>query len=126
MSFADSRLDSLRQTALMHIAQNPELDFEALRAHLANLGFAEDLGNLLNSDIYVHAGFARPTASMDQATAGWDQTFALCQQTNLKADLERAQAELEANPSDQTWAAFMALKEQDQPGDDDDSNGPDF
>jgi len=127
MSFADSRLDSLRQTALMHIAQNPELDFEALRAHLANLGFAEDLGNLLNSDVYVHAGFARPTASMDQATAGWDQTFALCQQTNLKADIERAQAELEANPSDQTWAAFMALKEQDQPGDEDDnSDGPNF
>jgi DNA primase len=126
MSFADSRLDSLRQTALMHIAQNPELDFEALRAHLANLGFAEDLGNLLNSDIYVHAGFARPTASMDQATAGWDHTFAMCQRTDLEADFERAKAELEANPSDQTWATFMALKEQVQPGEDEDGDGPDF
>ncbi|MBY0511828.1 MAG: DNA primase [Rhodospirillaceae bacterium] len=126
MSFADSRLDSLRQTALMHLAQNPELDFEALRAHLANLGFAEDLGNLLNSDVYVHAGFARPTASMDQATAGWDHTFALCQRTDLEADFERAKAELEANPSDQTWATFMALKEQVQPDEDEDGNGPDF
>lgn len=127
MSFADSRLDSLRQTALMHIAQNPDLDFEALRAHLANLGFAEDLRNLLNSDIYVHAGFARPTATMDQATTGWDHTFALCQRVELMADFERAKAELNENPSsEQAWATFTALQAQVRPGDDEDGNGPDF
>ncbi len=127
MSFADSRLDSLRQTALMHIAQNPELDFEALRAHLANLGFADDLGNLLKSDIYVHAGFARPTASMDEATIGWDHTFALCQRAELMADFERAKAELDENPSsEQAWATFSALQAQVQPGDDEDGDGPDF
>ena len=120
MSFADSRLDSLRQTALMHLAQNPELDFEALRAHLANLGFAEDLGNLLNSDIYVHAGFARPTASMDQATSGWDHTFELCQRVDWEADLKRAEMDLAENPSEQTLATFRALKEQVQPGADED------
>jgi hypothetical protein len=83
---SDSRLDSLRQTALMHLAQNPELDFEAFGAHLANLGFAEDLENLLNSDICVHAGFKRPSASMDQATIDRDCTFALCRRTGLETD----------------------------------------
>ena len=120
MSFADSRLDSLRQTALMHIAQNPQLDFEALRAHLAELGFAEELGNLLNSDIYVHAAFALATATMDEATAGWDHTFTLCQRAELEADLKRAEQELTDNPSEQTFAAYKALQEQVRPAGDED------
>ena len=129
MSFADSRLDSLRQTALMHIAQNPELDFAALQAHLAKLGFAEELGNLLNSDFYIHAGWARPAASMDEATAGWDHTFTLCQRAELEADLKRAQDEMTENPSDETLAAYTALhalvhppEEGDEPGFDETSH----
>jgi DNA primase len=119
MGLSDSRLDSLRQSALMHIAQNPELDFVALRAHLANLGFAEELENLLNSDIYVHAGFARPATSMDQATAGWDHTFRLCRRADLEADLKRAEAELAENPSEQAFATLKALRDQAHPDEED-------
>jgi len=126
MSFADSRLDSLRQTALMHIAQNPDLDFVALRAHLATLGFAEELEALLNSDTYVHASFARPTTPLDQATAGWDHTFTLCQRTDLEADLKRAEAELAENPSEQSFAAFKALRDQVRPAGDEDGDEPGF
>ena len=122
MGLADSRLDSLRQTALMHIAQNPELDFDALRGHLTNLGFAEELGNLLNSDIYVHAGFARPATSMDEATAGWDHTFTLCQRAELEADLKRAQDEMTENPSEHSFAAYKALQDQVRPAGDDDGD----
>ena len=122
MSFADSRLDSLRQSALMHIAQNPQLDFEALQAHLAKLGFAEELGNLLNSDIYVHAGFALSIAPMDEATAGWDHTFTLCQRAGLEADLKRAEQELTDNPSEHTFAAYKALQEQVRPAGDEDGD----
>jgi DNA primase len=110
MSFADSRLDSLRQSALMHIAQNPQLDFVAFRAHLANLGFAEELENLLNSDIYLHAGFARADASLEEAAIGWDHTFRLCQRADLEADLNRALEDMTENPSDETLAAYTALR----------------
>ncbi len=122
MGLADSRLDSLRQTALMHIAQNPELDFVAFRAHLANLGFAEELENLLNSDIYLHAGFARAEAGLDDATTGWDHTFTLCQRVELEADLKRAELELAENPSEQTFAAYKALQDQVRPAGDEDGD----
>jgi len=122
MGLADSRLDSLRQSALMHIAQNPELDFVAFRAHLANLGFAEELENLLNSDIYLHAGFARAEAGLDEATAGWDHTFKLCQRAELEADLKRAEQELAENPSEQTFAAYKALQDQVRPAGDEDGD----
>jgi len=122
MSLSDSRLDSLRQTALMHIAQNPELDFEALRAHLAKLGFVEELETLLNSDIYVHAKFARADASLDSATSGWDHTFTLCQRAELLADLKRAEIELAENPSEQTLVAYKALLDQVRPAGDEDGD----
>jgi DNA primase len=120
MTFTDSQLDSLRQSALIHIAQNPELDFAALRAHLANLGFAEELETLLNSEVYVHAGFARSAASLDEATAGWDHTFTLCQRAELEADLKRAEEELAENPSEESFARFKALQDQVRPAGDED------
>ena len=126
MTFADSRLDSLRQTALMHIAQNPTLDFEALRAHLANLGFAEELENLLNSDIYVHARFARSTEPLDAATTGWDHTFKLCQRAEVEADLKRAEEELVENPSEESFARFKALQDQVRPAGEDDGDESDL
>ncbi len=122
MEFADSRLDSLRQSAVIHIAQNPGLDFEALGAHLARLGFAEELGNLLNSETYVHAAFALPAAALETATAGWDHTFTLCQRADLEADLKRAEIELAENPSEHTLAAYKALLDLVRPAGDEDGS----
>ncbi|MGE3476517.1 MAG: DNA primase [Rhodospirillaceae bacterium] len=122
LDFADSRLDLLRQTALIHVAQDPELDFGGLQAHLANTGFAAELETLLNSNTYVHAGFARPTAPKEQAISGWDHTFALCQRADLEADLKRAELELAENPSEHALAVFEALQRQVRPPGDEDSD----
>lgn len=122
LEFADSRLDLLRQTALIHVAQDPELDFGGLEAHLAAIGFAAELETLLNSNTYVHAGFARPKAPKEQAINGWDHTFALCQRAALEADLKRAEVELAENPSDRALAAFEALQKQVRPPGDEDSD----
>jgi DNA primase len=122
LDFADSRLDLLRQTALIHVAQDPELDFGGLQAHLATIGFAAELETLLNSNTYVHAGFARPTAPREQAISGWDHTFALCQRADLEADLKRAELELAENPSEQAFAVFEALQRQVRPPGDEDSD----
>ncbi len=122
LDFADSRLDLLRQTALIHVAQDPELDFGALHAHLASIGFAAELETLFNSNTYVHAGFARPTAPKEQAITGWDHTFALCQRADMEADLKRAELELAENPSERAFAAFEALQKQVRPPGDEDGD----
>ncbi|MBX7200130.1 MAG: DNA primase [Rhodospirillaceae bacterium] len=122
LMFSDARLDSLRQSALLHLAQTQELDFATLRAQLASQGFAQELANLLDSDIYVHAGFAKPLVAAAQALAGWDHTYALIQRTDLEADLKRAEQDLAENPSEQTFAALKALREQTGPAEDDDQD----
>jgi DNA primase len=114
MTFSDPRLDSLRQTAVIHIAQHPELDFAVLSAHLSSVGYAAEIATLLQPEVYQHAAFARPTAQLADATKGWDETFSLNQLPVLEADLARAQRELEENPTEETLAARDALLMQKQ------------
>lgn len=118
MSFADSRLDSLRQSALMHLSQVPNLEFDGLQAHLASLGFADELKKLISSEVYIHAGFARPDAELQDATNGWDHTFSLCQRDDLEADVRRAADDMINEPTDSTFAVFRSLRTEGQASDD--------
>lgn len=112
MVLADSRLDSLRQSALMHLSHQPDLDSQTLRAHLAGIGYAPDLENLLGEDTYVHAAFARADAATVKATEGWDDTFGWYQRSGLEADLNQLRENLATNPTDETVAAMNSLAEQ--------------
>lgn len=114
MAFADSRLDSLRQSALMHLSQSPNLEFPDLEAHLAGLGFAAELKKLISSEVYVHAGFARPEAPLEDATKGWDHTFSLCQRSDLEADIRRAADDVINDPTDSAFAVFRTLRTEGQ------------
>ena len=120
MSFTGSRLDSLRQSALMQLSQSPSLEFEGLRTHLASLGFADELKKLISSEVYIHAGFARPEAELQDATNGWDHTFSLCQRDDLEADVRRAADEMINEPTDSTFAVFRSLRTEGQASDDND------
>jgi DNA primase len=112
MVLADSRLDSLRQQALMHLAHQPDLDSDTLKAHLAGLGYDHDLEALLSEDTYVHAAFARPTAEAVQATEGWDNTFGWYQRSGLEAELNQLKEALATNPTEEVIAAINSLAEQ--------------
>ncbi|MDX2145033.1 MAG: DNA primase [Rhodospirillaceae bacterium] len=112
MVFADSRLDSVRQSALMHLAHQPDLDSQTLRAHLDGLGYGRELDALLGQDTYVHAAFARPQADLTDATKGWDHTFSLCERSGLETDFRQAQAEFVQNPTEESFSALKSLAEQ--------------
>ncbi len=118
MVFADSRLDSLRQSALMHLSQSPNLEFEGLKSHLDGLGFADELKKLISSEVYIHAGFARPDTALEDATTGWDHTFSLCQRDDLEADVRRAADDLINDPSDSAFATFRTLRTEGQASED--------
>ncbi|MFL2771923.1 MAG: DNA primase [Rhodospirillaceae bacterium] len=117
MNFADSRLDSLRQSALMQLSRFPSLDFEALEAHLTELGFAAELTNLTSLEVYIHAGFARPNATIEEAANGWDHTFLFSQRADIEADVRQAADELIKEPSDSAFAIFRSLRTEGQTSD---------
>lgn len=119
MSFADSRLDSLRQSALMQLSQSPNLESGPLQAHLNDLGFADALKKLISSEVYIHAAFARPDATPENATTGWDDTFSLCGLGEREADIRQAAQDLIEDQSDTAFARFRSLRTEGQARDDD-------
>lgn len=118
MTFADSRLDSLRQSALMHLSQSPNLESGPLQAHLIDLGFADALKKLISSEVYIHAAFARPDATPENATTGWDDTFSLCGLGEREADIRQAAQDLIEDQSDTAFARFRSLRTEGQLQDD--------
>ncbi len=117
ITFPDSRLDSLRQSALMHLSHSASLESAGLQAHLAGLGFADELKKLISSEVYIHAGFARPDAALEDATTGWDHTFLLCQRGDLEEDVRRAADDLINDPTDSAFAVFRSLRTEGQTSD---------
>ncbi|MEQ8735095.1 MAG: DNA primase [Rhodospirillaceae bacterium] len=120
MPYADSRLDSLRQSALMHLSQSSNLESQVLKDHLSELGFSDELKKLISSEVYIHAGFARQEAQLEDATKGWDHTFSLCQRGDLEADVRRAADDLINDPTDNAFAVFQSLRTEGQESDDND------
>ena len=65
------RLDELRQEVLRIVLNDPTLDSGALINHLKQAGYGSELDMLLSENVYVHAGFAKPTAEYAAAIRGW-------------------------------------------------------
>jgi DNA primase len=68
---ANQRLDELRQEVLRTVLNEPTLDSAALINHLKQAGYGAELEVLLSDSIYIHAGFAKPSAEYAAAIRGW-------------------------------------------------------
>ena len=64
-----------------------DLDSDSLKRHLSDTVGAGILAGLLGKDVLLHAGFARPEASLDEAQAGVRDLLASMQRQNRSRDL---------------------------------------
>lgn len=111
-AFSMVELDNLRQEALKTLARDASLDTEAFQRHLRDSGFAKILDSLLSPRVYEHADFARPTKQVDQALAGWIETYELYCRRDLEAELLEAQRRLAVDASMENYERFRMLKTQ--------------
>lgn len=65
------RLDALRQKVLREVLEQPTLDSAGLINHLKQEGYQPELEMLLSDSVYIHAGFAKPSAEYAAAIRGW-------------------------------------------------------
>ncbi|MCK5576366.1 MAG: toprim domain-containing protein, partial [Sphingomonadales bacterium] len=114
LAFSTVELDNLRQEALKTLARDASLDSEAFQRHLRDSGFAKILDSLLSPRVFGHAFFARPTEQVDQALAGWIETYELYCRRDLEAELLEAQRRLAADMSAENYERFRTLKMQEQ------------
>ena len=112
LSFYASDLDNLRQEALKTLAGDQALDAEGLQGHLRQSGYAEILDHLLSSKGLQNAFFARPDADMETALEGWEETYTLYRQSDLRAEILEAQQLLAAEKSAEASERLRILKSQ--------------
>lgn len=70
LNFDSGALERLFQAALDLGARQPDLDSAAMRCHLTEQGFAEIFSEILHARVYLHARFARPDGSLEEARTG--------------------------------------------------------
>ncbi|MDP6572554.1 MAG: DNA primase [Rhodospirillales bacterium] len=114
MEFSATEVDKLRQEVLKTVAEQPGLDWTGLERHLKHSGFSETLDSLLSAKALEHAFFARPDAASERAREGWEETYALYMQKDLRAEIEEAGRRLAEDPSAESYGALCALQEQEQ------------
>jgi DNA primase len=106
----DPKLDNLRREILLLFADQPTLDAGDLARHLIARGLAEAVGQVLSSDVYVHAGFATAESPLESARAGFRQTLLRRVEPARRAAIEAAARAFGDNPTEENWIEFERLK----------------
>lgn len=103
----------LRDEIFSWITNASTLDAQDLNHHLSKKGFEELLNSVLSQEIYQHASFAKPEASIEAAREGWqDVWFMLEGNVMLAQQREIMRKELLDSMDNEVWTRFQALQNQ--------------
>ena len=123
VAFSAPGLDILRQEVLKTIAGQATLDSEGVRTHLIDNGFAEILGSVWGPRVFAHAFFARPEKNPETARDGWEETYALYRNMDLRVEIqeERERSKEDMSPENvDRFSSLTVLKNEAARGMDDD------
>jgi DNA primase len=88
LEIPENGLDRLRQAVLSTLSRDPELDREALRAHLLEQGFDAVLGHVLSEKVQTFASFSKPWGSVEDALTAWRAASEAMQALQLQREAE--------------------------------------
>ncbi|SMH52064.1 DNA primase [Azospirillum agricola] len=116
LPFGDQDLEKLRWAVLECLSDDRNadsaLDGAALCRHLSSAGHETMVGALLSESTYVHAGFARPEASTEDARKGWWPAWRHLHHRQMLDDLREAKAALTRDNSEANFARVVALQQE--------------
>ncbi len=99
VAFSAPGLDILRQEVLKTLAGHTALDSDGVRTHLIDTGFAEILGAIWDPRVFGHAFFARPEKDIEIAREGWEETYALYKNMDLRVEIQEERERSKENMS---------------------------
>jgi DNA primase len=108
--FQDNRLDNLRKRTMNYITSEENLDTQALQRHLTSAGFKNELELILSDAIYTHAGFAKPSACIEDVKEGWKEVSEMIQRRTVDKELVAAAHALAEDFSKENEEKFLALQ----------------
>lgn len=114
--FAPGPVEEVRQAVLAWLAEPAEsdsgLDAAGLCRHLCSCGYATILETILGDTTYVHGGFARPQAPLEEVRKGWWLTWRQLHAKHVKAELKEAEQALIRDSSQSNLGRVRALREE--------------
>lgn len=112
VEFSVTDLDNLRQQVLNTLVAHEDLDSSRLRDHLSEAGYGNALKTLISKNVYMHAKFARPDQSTEDALEGWQDTLGRYSTKFLATELKQIEAEAASgeDTSDTAFGRIKALK----------------
>jgi DNA primase len=108
-SFRAGGLDKLRHAIIDLAAGRPDLDSEALKRHLTEVGYAQALQGLL--DRTKDKRFTLPTASAERAAEGLREQLGLMRERAAKQEREMAARRLGEEPSEDAYTRFETVRQ---------------
>ena len=110
MHFENPVLNHLRQEILRVLSiNNNKVDRQSIREYFDNSDLGIEFDKLMSKDLYVHAAFARPEATLEEAKDGWDDTHYLCHIEGLKTHIKDASGDFAEEPSIASFERFRQL-----------------
>jgi DNA primase len=107
--FRAGSLDRLRNTIIQHAAAHPDLDATALKSHLTDMGFAEELQGLLTRTKHIKCTLI--TAPPEEATAGLQDVLRAMRRRDLKRERDAAAARLGEGSTEEDYARYAAVRQ---------------
>jgi DNA primase len=106
----DPELDKIRREIHVFLAAGADLDSASLQRHLSQTVGAGILERLLGRDVLLHAGFARPGASLEEAHAGVRDLLASMQRGERSRELREEGRIAEADGTADGEARFLRYR----------------
>lgn len=110
VSISDPSLDSLLNEIIDVSTQGDHLDRTALHTHLESHGLSHVAHRLLSDQALKTVAFSSGEADPAVAEEGFDATLKECAAGGFEADLQRAQADFEVDPSEENWSRLEQIK----------------
>ena len=119
--FRAGGLDKLRNAIIQHAAAHPDLDAEALKSHLTQMGFAEELQGLLTRTKHIKCTLA--AAPPEAAAAGLHDVLRAMRKRDLRRERDAAAARLGEDSTEEDYARFAAVRQVYLEGEDEAEDG---
>ncbi len=71
VTFRSFGAERLRQEICAYLSENNETNREKLVSHLENEGYAQEIRDICNESVYVHASFCSPSANEENILSKW-------------------------------------------------------
>ncbi len=84
----DRALDRLRQNIMAILSDDPVIDRLVLLGQLENAGFAQEIGDICNESVYVHASFCSASAKDEDVQSLWLEYWSDGNEARLEEEIQ--------------------------------------